>query len=181
MPEITFKLAVNDDIEVVIDTDEVPEELRERFLSDKYKQYVNSRVNSAVSKYKKDLEEDPTTDEPDYAEIASKAKADLLSGNVRVRGEGGKGKTTKDPLIGLITQAVIRDLFAKRRKKDKSLKYGTIVKEVGPDGLAYLKGIAGDDAGKLKNIETKYVKPARTMLGLNAKGESVADEEDDII
>jgi hypothetical protein len=181
MSNLTFKLAQDDAIEVVIDTDEVPDSIKERFLNNAYRQYVNSRVNVAAAKYKKDSEADPTIDEPDYAELAAKAKADLLAGTVRERGEGGKSKPVKDPLISLITQAVIRDLFAKRRKKDKALKFGTIVKEVGPNGLEYLKTLAGDSADKLKAIETKYVKPARTMLGINAKGESTQDDDDDII
>lgn len=181
MTELTIKLTQDENIEVVIDTAEIPEAIKERFLNSAYKSYINSRVNVAAAKFKKDKEEDPTVDEPDYAELAAKAKADLLAGTVRVRGDGTGGRTrsTKDPLIGLITQAVIRDLFAKRRKKDPSVKFGTIVKEVGADGLAFLRERAKGDADKLKAIETKYVKPARTMLGVNAKGEPINTDEDD--
>jgi hypothetical protein len=49
MSNLTFKLAQDDAIEVVIDTDEVPDSIKERFLNNAYRQYVNSRVNVAAA------------------------------------------------------------------------------------------------------------------------------------
>ena len=189
MTELTFKLAADDSVTVNIDTDMIHADTIERLVNRAATAYVNNRVASAKSNYEravKAYEADPTTTEPtapDYAAVAGEAKADLMNNTMRTRGDGSKPKATKDPLDAVVTTVVCKDLFKARHAKDRTIKFGTITKEVSEagGGIAYLRAIAGDDTDKLKKIESKYLAPARKMLGVNAKGEALEPESDELL
>lgn len=184
-------------VSVNIDFAQVPADTRLQLLHMKARELVNGRPHQALMKFNKARAEydekckaDPTfTGEapaaPDLAAIAQAAIADLYAGKVAQRNRGGaKAKTTKDPVDAVVTQAVIRELFAKRKAENPATKYGTVVKEVGESGIAYLQNrattlAAGDDK-RLKEltsqIDKKYVAPARAMVGVNAKGEATGND-----
>lgn len=111
---------------------------------------------------------------PDLVEIAGKAKADLLAGNVQTRTGGGERAPRKqaDPLLAAITKAVRDEVFKKTRATNAQYKWPDVVKEV-PDGLTYLneriaeRVAAGGDLKTLEKMrDERYVKPVRIMLGL---------------
>lgn len=196
--ELSFKL--NDaDATVTLDVSRIPAATRRELLDTAIKSLVNGRPHSAKMRfekaskeYKEACDKDPTFDgpapvEPNYSELAEAAITDLYAGKVKQRNRGGEKKATeaKDPVDAVVTQAVVRELFAKRRAADKTVKYQDITKEVGASGIAYLNAIAdakagGDEAKRkelAKSIETKYIKPARAMVGVNAKGEMNDSDE----
>lgn len=196
--ELIFKLD-DADLNASVDVAKVPAATRRELLDAAIKRLVNGRAHSAKMRFDKafkeytdNCEKDPTFSgdkpaEPDYAGIAEAAITDLYAGKVRQRGKGGEKKAAeaKDPVDAVVTQAVVRELFSKRRAKDSKVKYQDITKEVGASGIAYLNAKAatlanGDEkvlAEKLKSIEAKYLKPARAMVGVNAKGEATSDDE----
>jgi hypothetical protein len=185
---VAFKLAMDENVEVSIDVASLPEEVQRRLQMSAARAYVQGRCNVANVRYNKLMkahEADPTVDKPtkpDFAALAAAAKKDLIENNMRERGDGTARKTreAKDPVDAIVTQTVVRSLFEARRKKDPSLKYTTITKEVGGSGIAYLTAraeakAAGDEKvleQLTKDIQTKYVKPAQKMLA------SVGDSDD---
>lgn len=185
------------EIGISIDRTQIPGETRLQLLDTKVREIVNGRPHQALMKFNKAkaaydaaCAADPTfTGEaptaPDLAAIASQAVADLYAGKIAQRNRGGaKAKTTKDPVDAVVTQAVIRELFAKRKAENPTIKYGEVVKEVGESGIGYLQAravtLANGDEKRLKELNTqidkKYVAPARAMVGMNAKGEATGNE-----
>lgn len=112
---------------------------------------------------------------PDLKGTMDAAIADLLAGNVRKQGTGvRKPRERVDPLVQFITRAVVKDVFDRNRETNPKYTYPMATKEVGKDGLAYLntlidtKAAAGVDRAQLEKMrDTKYVNPAKLMLGLN--------------
>lgn len=174
--EAKFKLPQDDDVEVLIDTETLPDAVKARLLVKAAKDYVLNSTSSAFQRWKK--EGSKGEDTPDYAAVAKDAKARLVDDKMRATPGEGTGKTAKDPLDAVVTVAVVRDLFQSRKAKDPKVTYISITKEVGSSGVAYLTKLAGDDKAKLAKIEAKYLKPARQMLGINAKGENTEDNDD---
>lgn len=175
----------------------VPQEIRMHLLKTAVRAYVANRVSTAAAKVKKDnadwerydaacandplqsIVPQPTTPRAtaDYPAIAAAAVQALYEGNIGRRTPGGKAKELRDPLVTQITKAVIAEVYEKGRAADPKYKYPTAMKEVGSDGLAYLKAkiaekvAAGADAAALNAfLEQRYIKPARIMLGLDTPG-----------
>jgi hypothetical protein len=175
----------------------IPQEIRMHLLKSAVRAYVANRVSTAAAKVKKENEPwdrydaavkndplqsiVPAPTEPrataDYPSIAAGAVTALYEGNIGRRTPGGKAKELRDPLVTQITKAVIAEVYEKGRAADPKYKYPTAMKEVGSDGLAYLKAkiaekvAAGADAAALNAfLEQRYVKPARIMLGLDTPG-----------
>lgn len=113
--------------------------------------------------------------DPDYKAAYDAAIADLTAGNVRRAGSGEpKPRAVKDPLISTVTDVVIREVFAGRKATDAKYTFLQAKAEVGPDGIAYLnklieaKVAAGADRAALEKMrDTKYIGPAKAMLGLH--------------
>lgn len=198
----TLPETIDNTITVEVDLAALPDASRARLLSTAVRQYIMNRVNTAAVRYRKDkaaydaeIAKDATfTGDipalPNYAELAGAAKSDMLTGDMRDRGDGTGGKRApKDPLDAVVTTAVVRELFSKRKAATPSTKYIDITKEVGASGIAYLNAradaAAGDDEARravlAKKIETEYLAPARKLLGINAKGEQNAATDDDLI
>jgi hypothetical protein len=195
-PSTLYKFEIDDyDNEIAVELNNVPAPLRLRLLKTATRAYITNRISTAAAKTKKEnakfdqydaaMKNDPLqtlVPKPegdraatDYAGIVDGAIKALYSGEIGRRGDGeGKKKVLRDPLITQITRAVVADVYEKGRAADLKYKYPTAQKEVGSDGLAYLKGkiaekvAAGGDAAALNQyLETKYIKPARIMLGLD--------------
>lgn len=185
------------EVSVNVDISRIPANIRRELLDQRIKQLVNGRPHQAAMKfaaetteYKAKCDADPTFDGaapamPNLAEIAQGAINDMYEGKLRQRGKGGsKQAEAKDPVDAVVTQAVIRELFQKRKAEKPGTKYQEVVKEVGTSGIAYLTAratsLANGDEKRLaeltKTIENKYVKPARAMVSQNAKGEQVENE-----
>lgn len=198
----TLPETIDNTITVELDLSALPEASRARLLSTAARQYIMNRVNTAAVRYRKEkdaydaeIAKDATftgdkPEVPDYAALAGAAKSDMMTGEMRDRGDGTGGKRApKDPLDAVVTTAVVRELFGKRKLANPATKYIDITKEVGASGIAFLnaradKAAAGDDARRAvltKKIETEYLAPARKLLGLNAKGEQNAATDDDLI
>lgn len=185
-------------ITVSIDLTKIPAPARRELLEAKIKDLVNGRphtalmrFNGADKEYKAKCAADPTfTGEapvaPNLSEIAGQVVTDLYEGKVRQRNKTGSAKqrAAKDPVDAVVTQAVIRELFAKRKTEKPGTKYQDVVKEVGESGVVYLQNratlLAGDNAKRLdeltKSIEAKYLAPARKMVSVNKAGEAQENE-----
>jgi hypothetical protein len=133
--------------------------------------------------------ERPTGEAPaalDPIAKANEAIADLLKGELRQQAKKGEGKSRapKDPLIAAVTQVVARAVFDSHKaagtkvpvegKEPRAYTYPDAVKEVGGDGIAYLnkqidaKVAAGADRAALEKArDSRYINPAKVMLGLN--------------
>jgi hypothetical protein len=183
---------------ISIDLADVEAAARMRLLRTATRAYITNRISTAVAKTKKDngafdsydaaVKNDPlqtAVPKPegeravtDYAGVIDGALKALKSGDMGTRGTGeAKPKVLRDPLITQITRSVVAEVYEKGRAADPKYKYPTAQKEVGQDGLAYLKAKiaakveAGADAALLNAyLETRYIKPARIMLGLDTPG-----------
>lgn len=110
----------------------------------------------------------------DLIPVATEARTRLYEGKVQKRGEGsGKKREARDPLTTHVTNAVVRELFDKKKAADPKFKWTDAVTEVGSDGIAYLNKLvdekvkAGADKAALdKFMDERYIKPAKMMLGL---------------
>ena len=87
-------------------------------------------------------------------------------------GDGRKSKPQRDPLVTQITRAVVQEVYEKEKKANPQYKYPQAAKKVGGDGLVYLQNRMaerikdGADPKQLQDyLETRYIKPARQMLG----------------
>ncbi len=182
----------NTETQMQINIADVPGNIRMDFLKKGLRDYVANSVNQANVRLTKDLapwtahEEAtkadplqtavpaPTGEKPtaDLIAVATAARERLYKGEVRKQGEGtGKSRERKDPFVKMVTDAVVRELFEKR-KTEKGFTYPMAIKEVAGDGVAYLnakvaeKVAAGADKATLdKFMEERYLKPARMMLG----------------
>ena len=99
---------------------------------------------------------------------------------MRKQDSGGatKSRTPRDPLIKMVTDAVVRELHDKKKGTVQGYKYTDAVKEVGSDGVAYLNAMIaakvaavaeGERAALTATLEKfrdeRYIKPAEMMLG----------------
>jgi hypothetical protein len=106
--------------------------------------------------------------------LYAEAEADLIAGNFRAKGTGeGRKRELKDPLISTVTNIVVQEVYAMRKKADPKFTFFDARKEVGTDGIEYLKAAIdlkveqGVDRTQLeKMMETKYITPAKLALGL---------------
>jgi hypothetical protein len=183
---------------VGVDLAQIPPDVRMRLLRTATRAYITNRISTAVAKTKKDngefdtyeaaMKNDPlqtAVPKPegerkntDFADVIDGAIKALYSGELGKRGTGeGKPKVLRDPLITQITRSVVAEVYEKGRASDPKYRYPTAQKEVGSDGLAYLKAkidekvAAGADANALNSyLETRYIKPARIMLGMDSPG-----------
>lgn len=182
----------------------IPQEIRMHLLKSAVRAYVANRVSTAAAKVKKENEPwdrydaavkndplqsivpQPTTPRTtaDYPAIAAGAVTALYEGNIGRRTPGGKAKELKDPLTTQVTKAVIAEVYEKGRASDPKYKYPTAMKEVGGDGIAYLKAriaekvaAGADEAALLAFMEQRYLKPARIMLGIEGLTGKMKDAE----
>lgn len=125
--------------------------------------------------------------DPDYEDAYKRAVADLIAGNIRRQSDEPKPRKTKDPLTAVVTDAVVRDVYTSKRAADPKYSYLSAKKEVGTDGIAYLnsmieqKAAAAPEAERAalrsaleKQLETRYIGPAKVMLGLTTPKASSA-------
>lgn len=174
----------------------IPSEVRLDFLKGAARNYVANRLNGVNTRHQKDpkvaawnaYDEATKADAlqtvvpkpdgerpalPDYEDAYTRAIADLTAGNVRKQSAEPKARATKDPLVKTVTDVVTREVYESRRAADAKYSYLTAKKEVGADGIAYLNAMidakvaAGGDRAQLEKMrDTKYVNPAKAMLGL---------------
>ena len=181
---------------VQFDVTTIPAEVRLDFLKGAVRAYIANRLNAASTRHSKDetvaawaaydaatgadalqtLVPRPAVDRPDepnYLEVYDRAVKDLADGNIRRQGNEPKARKTKDPLISLVTDAVVRAIFDTRRSVDPKYTFFMARKEVGTDGVAYLnaaieeKVAQGMDRAQLEKAkQEKYIGPAERMLGI---------------
>ena len=193
------------DAPIAVDFNSVPGPLRLRLLKTATRAYITNRISTAAAATKKanapfDQYEAAQANDPtqtlvtkpegtrkvtDYAGVIDGAIKALYSGEIGRRGDGtSKKKELRDPVNTQITRAVIADVYAKGVALDPKYKYPTAQKEVGTDGLAYLKAkIAEKVAAGTATQEAmdayllnRYVIPAETVLGLRTP-KSLKDAE----
>lgn len=182
------------DKDIVVNLVDMPPAVRLRMLKNATKAYITNRVSTAAAATKKanaafDQYEAAVKNDPlqtlvaapdgerkvtDFAATIEGAIKALYSGEIGKRGGEKKAKVLRDPLITQITRSVVAEVYEKGRAADPQYKYPTAQKEVGQDGLAYLKAkiadkvaAGADEAALLKYLDTRYVKPARIMLGMD--------------
>lgn len=175
----------------------IPGEARLDLLKGAVRSYIANRVNAAFQRHQKDedvkswaaydeaVKADPlqsavpmpTTERPaapDLSGALARAIEDLTKGEIRRQGKGEpKARARKDPLVALVTKAVVKDVYESKKASDPKYSYLAAQKEVGPDGVAYLNslieakvaaGVSRTDLEKMR--EEKYMKPAKLMLGI---------------
>lgn len=182
---------------VSFDVSTVPADVRLDFLKNAIRSYIANRLNGVHTRHEKDAAviawnaydeaskadplqsqvAKPTGDrpaDPDYAEAYSRAIADLQAGSIRRQGGEPKARKTRDPLTGIVTEVVAREVFDSRRVADPKYTYIKAKAEVGADGIAYLNALidakvaAGADRAALEKMrDTKYINPAKAMLGIS--------------
>lgn len=190
---LTFRIP-NTETDIAVDLTTVPPEVRLDFLKKGLKDYIVNSVNQTNMRAKKANEPFDAYDEamkadplqsavkkpdgerttPDLLGTAAAARERLYKGEVRKQdGEpGGRKRETRDPLIKMVTDAVVRELHDKKKTTVQGYKFTDAVKEVGSDGVAYLnrmideKVAAGADRATLEKFrDERYIKPAEQMLG----------------
>lgn len=177
------------------DCAEIPADTRLTFLKGAVRSYIANRLNGVHTRHHKDenviawhaYEEASKADplqtvvakpegerpgEPDYMDAYNRAIADLKAGNVRRQSDEPKARKTKDPLISVVTEVVVREVFESRRAADPKYTFLKAKQEVGADGIAYLNNLinikveGGADRTALEKMrDTKYINPAKAMLG----------------
>lgn len=187
----SFPVPGTDNTNIGIEIDKIPAAVRMELLKKQIEAYIRNPVNQATIRHTKAMEPwgayakacaadpnqtvvpKPEGDMPtvDLIEVAKQARERLYSGEMRKTGVR-KTKTTVDPLTKLVTEAVVRELFEKRKETVKGYKWTDAVKDVGGDGVKYLNALleekvaAGADRTELeKFIESRYIQPAKLMLG----------------
>lgn len=179
------------------DCSSIPADVRLDFLKGAVRAYIANRLNGVHTRHQKDekvaawfaydeaTKADPLQTAvakpegerpaaPDYLEAYNRAVADLQAGNVRKVGAEPKARKVKDPLVSVVTDVVVREVFDARRAADPKYTFLAAKKEVGTDGIAYLNSLidakvaAGAVRADLEKMrDEKYIKPARAMLGLD--------------
>lgn len=180
----------------------IPSDVRLDFLKGAARAYVANRLNGVHTRHLKDdkvaawnaydeaTKADPLQTvvakpdgdrpaAPDYEGAYTRAIADLTSGSVRKVSSEPKARKTKDPLTATVTQVVEREVYESKRAADPKYSYLTAKKEVAGDGIKYLNDLidakveGGADRAALEKMrDTKYINPAKAMLGLTtAKGQ----------
>ena len=181
----------NTDTDMSLDFESVPAHVRLDMLKKAAQAYVTNSVNQANVRHNKAMApwlsyaeaqaadpmqtavaapkgEAPTVDLIQYAKDARER---LYKGEVRKQGTG-KPRATKDPLVKLVTEAVVRELFDSRKAADSSYKWTDAVKAVGGEGIDFLNAMiaekvaAGANEAELNKFrDERYIKPAEMMLG----------------
>jgi hypothetical protein len=185
----------NLDGKVQFDCATIPADVRLDFLKGAVRAYIANRLNAAATRHQKDdkvaawfaydeaskadalqtLVPQPTGErpaEPNFKDVYDRAVADLAAGQIRRQGTEPKARKTKDPLVSLVTDAVVRAIFDTRRAVNPKYSFFEARKEVGTDGVAYLNAAieqkvaeGGDRAQLEKAKQEKYIGPAERMLG----------------
>jgi hypothetical protein len=189
---------------VQFDCAAIPANVRLDFLKGAVRAYIANRLNAANTRHTKDdtvaswaaydaatkadalqtIVPRPTVErpaEPNYMEVYNRAVADLATGTVRRQGTEPKIRKTKDPLISLVTDAVVRAIYNTNRAANAKYTFFDARKEVGVDGVAYLHAMieekvkGGVDRASLEaSLEEKYMGPARRMLGQESSKKGAA-------
>lgn len=189
-----FELPNSNSTKISIDYATIPQESRFELLKTAIRGYITNSANQAnikankanekFAQYDEAIKADPlqtAVAKPDEAtrvdsvaavmEAAVAARTRLYEGAMRKAGDGTKTRVTKDPLVKLVTDAVLREVFEKN-KATSGYKWTDAVKEVGGDGVAYLNkridarvAAGGDRAALEKFRDERYVNPAKMMLG----------------
>ena len=190
----TFDIPYTDPkTQIGIDLSTIPAEVRMDLLKGAVRSYiVNSvnqanqraaKANAAFDAYDKAMAVDAlqtAVPKPqgervvaDLTGVAAAARERLYKGEVRKQG-GSKGRTrtVRDPLVAAITPIVVREHFEKTKAANPNYKYSDAMRDIGGDGLAYLKSrietlVAGgqDRATLEKFLDEKYIKPAQMLIG----------------
>lgn len=186
-----FAIPNTDDTNMQIELTSIPDNVRLDMLKKAIETYVKNSVNQANIRHNKAMQpwtayekataadaaqtvvakpegEQPTVD---LIEVAKAARQRLYDGEVRKAGSR-KSRKTVSPLVRLVTDAVVRELFEKKKETVDGYKWTDAVKEVSGDGIKYLaqlvdsKVAEGADRGELeKLVQARYVRPAELMLG----------------
>lgn len=189
--------------EASFDCATMPAETRLHFLKAGVRSYIANRLNQAVQRHSKlpaaaawRAYEEATTADPlqsvvpkptdpkpvlDLESAYAAAVADLTAGKLRKHGDGPKPRPVKDPLIALVTQVVVSEVFARNRESNPKFSFLEAKKIVGVDGVAYLNNLieakvaAGADRAQLEKYrDTRYIQPAKLQLGITSN-KSLAD------
>ena len=186
-----FTIPGTENVAMAVEIDRIPAAIRMDLLQKGIEGYVRNSVNQAILKYSKAMEPwkayetacavdpaqtavpKPEGERPvsDLVEVAKAARERLYTGNVKKTGVR-KAKETVDPLTSIVTQAVTRELFERKKETVSGYKWTDAVKEVGGNGIKYLNNLieervaAGADRAELeKFMESRYIQPAKPMLG----------------
>lgn len=192
----TFRIP-NTETDIGIDIAAIPAETRMDFLKKGLRDYITNAVNQAnvrankanapFDAYDEAVKADPLQTAvakpdgeravPELIETAAAARKRLYDGEVRKQGEGdGRKRETVDPLTKLVTEAVVRELFAKRKLTDNKVKYTDITSEISKAGggvkfletmVAEKVAAGGDEKELRKFMDARYINPAKMMLGQN--------------
>lgn len=179
-----------------LDLTGLPGEVRMDFLKQGVRAYIQNRLNGLYNRHNKDekvvawnaYDEASKADalqtavpkpegdrpaEPDYQEAYNRAVADLIAGNVRKVSGEPKARKTTDPLTKIVTEVVAREVFDARKVGNPKYTYLNAKSEVGADGIKYLNDLidakveAGASRADLEKMrDTKYINPAKAMLGI---------------
>lgn len=179
---------------ISIELGTIPVEARMDLLKQKIREYVTNSVNQASVRHKRAMEPSdayakacevdplqtavpkPTAEAPtvDLIAVAAAARDRLYKNEIRKQGDGSKVKVTRDPLVKMVTDAVVRELFDKRKAADASYKWTDAVKAVGSSGIDYLNSMieervaAGAERATLEKYrDERYIKPIMLALGLS--------------
>lgn len=190
--------------EIEIDLSQVPLEARMKLLKSAARTYITNRISTVIAKtakangvfdqYDAAMKNDPfqtVVPKPagervlvPYAETIADATKALYAGEITRRGRPGSGtakpKVVRDPLVAHITRLVVTEVYHKGLALNSKYKYPTAQKEVGVDGLQYLKDkieeqvAAAPEAEQAqkradlnKYLETRYIIPTRIAIGLD--------------
>jgi len=182
-----------DDTEAEINLELIPENTRKDLLRSAVQNYITNRVSTSKSVIKKknepfDIYDAACKNDPlqnlvkqpegerevlDVITVMTTGINALYEGKFgRRSGDGRKSKPQRDPLVTQITRAVVQEVYQKQKELNPAYKYPMAAKQVGSDGLAYLKArmeeriASGADAKQLNDLlETRYIRPAKIMLG----------------
>lgn len=175
----------------------IPVDTRLDLLKQGTQNYIRNRINAVAQRHAKDADviawaafdeaskadplqtvvpkpqsERPAA--PNYEEAYQRAIADLIAGNIRKHTGEPKTRAKKDPLIKAVTDIVVGEVYEARKAENAKYSFFDAKKEVGGDGIAYLNAMIeakvaqGVDRALLEKMrDTRYINPAKTMLGLN--------------
>lgn len=194
----TFLFAIpGTDKQMQIDRTAIPADVRLALLDKSIESYVRNSVNVANVRWNKDNEAwtayneaqkadplqtavaRPEGDEPTeearvahLIQVASDARTRMYENKMQRRDGTGGGRKTVDPLVKLVSDAVVRELHEKEPKGGRTyLQINAEVSKAG-GGIAYLeariaeKVAAGGDEKELrKYLDSRYITPAKLMLG----------------
>lgn len=182
----------NTETDIAVALGNIPPETRLDFLKKGIRDYIVNSTNQANMRAKKANAPHDAYDEAIKADAlqtavpkpaAERTVADLLGtaaaarerlykGEVRKQDGDGTPRTKTDPLTKMVTDAVVRELFEKKKGTVQGYKWTDAVKEVGGNGVAYLNRMieervaAGGDKGALEKFrDERYIRPAEMMLG----------------